>query len=475
MVTATLDAPAKAGFERMQRDPAGWITEFLGADLWEKQIEIAESVRDHRRTAVKSCHGSGKSYLSARIVIWFLHAFPGSMVLTTAPTNNQVENILWRELRSAAAAKRKPLLGGKPLNVRYDIAPDWYALGFKAADTEPDRFQGFHSTYPLVVIDEAAGVAPTVYEALDAVMTAENARMLLIGNPTNPAGMFYDAFHSDRSLYNLITIAASDTPNIKAGRTIRPYLITQQWIDDVVTKFGEDSAYVQSRVHAQFPRTGVDTLIPLGWAEAAANRSELIDWTSTNTVEAGVDVARTGTDESVITLRCGVDVLGFQAWNGYDLMQSVGRIRSVVDPYREAGRLGKIKVDSIGMGAGVADRLRELGYDVVDVNVSTSSSDPEKWPNLRHELWWELRELFHRNEINGVTDETTIGQLTSVKYGFDSRHSMPIIESKEQMKKRGLRSPDRAESLMLAFANIEQAAGWDHLTPDDLARIWGGR
>lgn len=449
----------------MQRDPAGWISAFLGADLWEKQIEIAASVRDHRRTAVKSCHGSGKSYLSARIVLWFLHAYPGSLVLTTAPTNNQVENILWRELRTAAASKRQPLLG-RPLNVRYDIAPDWYALGFKAADTQPDRFQGFHAEHALVVIDEAAGVAPPVYEALDAVMTSENARMLLIGNPTNPSGVFYDAFHSQRDLYNLITIAAADTPNIKTGRTVRPYLITQQWIDDAVTKFGDDSAYVQSRVHAQFPRTGVDTLIPLGWAESAAARADLIDRTSTNIVEAGIDVARTGTDETVIAVRCGPDVLGMEWWNGYDLMQSVGKIRNVLAPYREAGRLGRVKVDVIGMGAGVADRLRELGYDVVDVNVSASSTDPEKWPNLRHELWWELRELFHRNEINGVTDETTIGQLTSVKYRFDSRHSMPIIESKDDMKKRGLKSPDRAEALMLAFGNPPSGGDFAAITDD---------
>lgn len=470
MATAAIDRDARAGFERMQRDPAGWIETFLGADLWEKQVEIAESVRDHRRTAVKSCHGSGKSFIAARIVLWFLHAYPGSMVLTTAPTNNQVENILWRELRTAAATKRNALLG-RPLNVRYEIAPDWYALGFKAADTEPDRFQGFHSEHALVVIDEAAGVVPPVYEALDAVLTSENARQLLIGNPTNSNGRFYDAFHSSRSLYNLITIAASDTPNIKAGRVVRPSLITQTWIDDQVTSFGPDSAYVQSRVHAEFPKTGTDTLIPLGWVEASAGRIDQIDQGANGLVEFGVDVARTGTDKTVIYARSGLDVLAFDAWTGHDLMQSVGRIRNFVEPYRD--RPMRFKVDVIGMGAGVADRLRELEYDVVDVNVSASPSDSEKWPNLRHELWWELRELFHRNEINGVTDDTTIGQLTSVKYSFDSRHTMPIIESKDQMKKRGLKSPDHAEALMLAFANIRQPDVWGDDAAEFLAAAYG--
>lgn len=143
-------------------------------------------------------------------------------------------------------------------------------------------------------------------------------------------------------------------------------------------------------------------------------------------------------------------------------MQSVGRIRTILEPFD----VGKIKVDVIGVGAGIADRLRELGYDVVDVNVSARSSDPEKWGNLRHELWWMLRERFEDNEIHGVTDETTIGQATSVKYSFDSRHSMPVIESKADMKKRGLKSPDRAEALMLAFANVVNHGTWDTVSQD---------
>jgi phage terminase large subunit len=459
---ATLDREQIAGISRIADSPVDFMREYLGADLWEKQIEVAESVRDHRRTAVKSCHAGGKSFLAARIVLWFLHAYPYSVALTTAPTQSQVENILWRELRAAFGGKTAALLG-RCLTVRYEIDADWYALGFKAADTQPDRFQGFHAEHALVVIDEAAGVAPVVYEALDAIMTSDHARQLLIGNPTNSSGTFYDAFHKDRDLYNLITIAAADTPNIKAGKKVRSYLISQQWIDDAVSKFGDDSAYVQSRVHANFPKTGTDALVPLEWAEASAARVEVVDRRpELGKVEAGVDVARSGSDETVIYLRRGLDVIGFDAWNGYDLMQSVGRIRTILEPFE----VGKIKVDVIGMGAGVADRLRELGYDVVDVNVSAKSSDPEKWGNLRHELWWMLRERFEDNEIHGVTDETTIGQATSVKYAFDSRHSMPIIESKADMKKRGLKSPDRAEALMLAFANVVSHGTWDTVTPD---------
>lgn len=443
----TLDPAVQAGMQRLRDEPAEWMTDWLGVDLWEKQVEIAESVRDHRRTAVKSCHGSGKSFLAARIVLWFLHAYPASIVLTTAPTNNQVKNILWRQIGAAAAATRKPLLG-RPLTMTYDIAPDWYALGFKADDTAPDRFQGFHAEYALVVIDEAAGVVPPVFHALNAVMTSEKARMLLIGNPTAPSGTFYDAFHHARELYNCITIAAEDTPNLRAMQTVRPYLITQQWIDDAITEHGKDSPYVRSRVFAEFPGVGDDTLIPLVWIEKARH-ADTDD--RDGPVIAGLDVARMGGDENALCIRRGSAIVEMQTWTGVDTMATVGRVKSILANYTA---IEAVNVDVIGVGAGVADRLREDRYPVVDVNVASRSSDPEKWSNLRHELWWNLRERFREGTIGGQLDETTVGQLASIKYRYDSQHSHPVIESKDQAKKRGIRSPDRAESVLLAFARL---------------------
>jgi hypothetical protein len=445
-----LDREAGAGYRRIREDPAAFIGEWLGADLWSKQIEIAEAVRDHRRVAVKSCHGSGKSFLSARIVIWFLHAYPGSVVITTAPTDNQVVNILWREIGSAYAATRSPVLG-RCLTKRYEIAPDWYALGFKAADTAPDRFQGFHAEHALVVIDEAAGVSDTVFEALDAVLTSESARLLLIGNPTNAAGTFYEAFHGARGLYHPITIAAEDTPNIRAGKTVRPYLITQRWIDDAVAKHGPDSDYVRCRVHARFPEADNAALIPLAWIEAAdAQRIEMPG----APVEAGLDVARGGGDECSLCIRRGYQVLAHHSWSGpdtRDLMATVGRTRHYVEPYRAS--LTALKVDVVGIGAGVADRLAELGYPVVPVNAGAASSDPEKWQNLRCEMYWTIREMFRNQEIAGPLDDIAMGQGASVRYRYLSRYPMPVIESKDEAKRRGVASPDRFEALMLAFTN----------------------
>lgn len=455
MTTIPTDPAIAAGLRRIRANPGTFFRDWLGIDPWEKQVAIAESVRDHRRTAVKSCHASGKSYITARVVVWYLHAYPSSVVITTAPTGNQVRNILWREINSAYSRAPKPLLG-RCLTMQVNIAPDWYALGFKASDTDADRFQGFHSERALVVIDEAAGVAESVFEALDAALTSEQARLLLIGNPTSASGTFYDAFHSARDLYHCITIAAHDTPNLQAGVTIRPYLITQQWIDDAVTRYGAESPYVQSRVHAEFPTLGDDTLIPLAWAEAANVREVA---TTGGELEGGLDVARLGSDSNALCIRRGPAVLAEYRWSGLDTMQTVGKVRAILTEWLG---LVALKVDVIGVGAGVADRLREAGYPVVDVNVASAASDPERFANLRHELWWNLRERFREGQIAGPFDETTLGQLTSIKYKYDSRHTAPLIESKDDMRKRGLRSPDQAEAVLLAFSQ----------PPDPAAAFW---
>lgn len=468
-MVATLDAEVEAGLERIRAEPQAFMREWLGADLWEKQVEIAESVRDHRRTAVKSCHSSGKSYLAARIVIWFLHAYPRAVVITTAPTSNQVENILWREIRSAEASRLHPLLG-RYLTTRVEIAPDWYALGFKSDDSKPDRFQGFHAEHALVIVDEAAGVAEPVFQALDAVLTSERARMLLIGNPTSVAGKFYDAFHGARGIYHTITIAAGDTPNIRAGRTVRPYLITQAWIDDAIAEHGQDSPFVQSRVYAAFPTVGEQALIPLAWIERAHHaRVEDVDggW------HAGLDVARMGGDENALCIRRGITVVSEHAWTGMDTMQSVGKAVSILSEYPP---LITLNVDVVGIGAGVADRLRELGYPVVDVNVGTASSSPDDYLNLRCELWWNLRERFREGTIAGPIDEKTQGQLADIRYAYDARHTKPVIERKEDAKKRGIRSPDRAEALLLAFSRVvPQAPTGPTLLPMFASASRGGR
>lgn len=443
-MAAVLDPAFGTALARAQRDPGGWIAEFLGADLYDRAIELAESVRDHPRTACKAAHSVSKSFTSARIAIWFLHAFPPAIVLSTAPTFNQVRNILWREIRDAYTKARRPLLG-RVLDTGIEISDRWYALGFKAADTNPDRFAGFHAPHILVIKDEASGLHANVHQALDSTLSSGFARELMIGNPIHASGDFYEAFTRKRALYNTITIAAQDTPNFQGQGIVRPYLITPQWAEEKRFEHGEESAYYLSRVKAEFPKQDTDALISLAWCEAAKAR-EAED--GGGAVEIGVDVARFGDDESGYYLRCGPDILRKSFWKGHDTTFTTGQVARVAREYGE--RVKTIRVDSVGVGAGVADQLRALGLPAVDVNVGVPAWDDDSYGNLKAELYWALRGTIKDGAMNGLDDEETIGQLVGVKFHYDARGRL-IIEKKEDAKKRGVASPDRAEALLLAF------------------------
>lgn len=446
----TANSALAAGFARAQSDPAGWIGAWLGADLYDKSVELCEAVRDHPRVACKAAHSVSKSFTAARIAIWFLHAFPPAIVLSTAPTYNQVANILWREIGAAYTTAKRPLLG-RMLQTQIEIGDKWYALGFKAADTNPDRFAGFHAPHILVIKDEASGLHPNVHEALDSTLSSGFARELMIGNPIHPSGAFFDAFHSKRALYHTLTIAAKDTPNFQGRGIVRPYLITEAWAEEKRKEHGAEGAYYVSRVLAEFPRQGTDSLISLSWCEAAKAR-EAID--PGGVVEIGVDVARFGDDESGYYVRSGPHILDSAFWRGRDTTQTAGKVAAVANAY--GARVQTIRVDVVGIGAGVADQLRSQGYPVQDVNVGWApqairrEKDVPEPANLKAELYWALRGVLRDGAIYGLTDEETISQLVSVRYGYDARGRL-VIESKEQARKRGVTSPDRAEALLLAF------------------------
>ena len=195
--------------------PLTFASDVLGVKLWDKQQEVLAALPDHRRVAVKSGNGLGKGFSAAVAVLWFLHCHNPAIVLSTAPTFRQVRHILWRQIRRLyRPAKEK--LDGKMLDTRWELAEDRYAMGLSADSA--DEFQGFHSPNMFIVVDEAEGVSDEIYEAIDAVMTSAETRLLLIGNPTTTSGAFRRAFYEERRLYHTITISALDSPNVQAGK-----------------------------------------------------------------------------------------------------------------------------------------------------------------------------------------------------------------------------------------------------------------
>lgn len=476
-------------FTRYQEDPVAFAREVLGGDPWEKQVEILEAVRDHERVTVRSCHGVGKTYVAACAALWRLHCFRPSIVLTTAPGHRQVKDVLWRQIRALVRRARVPL-PGEVRETAIKISEDTFALGF--ATDEGDRFQGFHGRHLFIVVEEAAGVSEAIYEAIDGCLTSEGARLLLIGNPTRPTGRFAASFRGPG--WARIRISAFDSPNVRFAacpldgtrqewpEPVRPELVSMRWVVERGEEWGLNSPIYQARVLGDFPDAADDALIPLAWIEAAARRwrshhggqrehgesteekgieapsvrplRDLSGLRGETPVELGVDVARFGDCETVVVARRGEVVTRIAAWRGTDLMATTGRVASIA---REEGA-AEIRVDAVGMGGGVADRLRELARRgelaarVTEVNGGERPRDRERFERRRDELFWALRERFRRGEI-ALADERTALQLAALRYRYTSAGRLEV-ERKEDLRARGLPSPDRADALALAFAPV---------------------
>ena len=425
-------------------DPVRFASEKLGASPWSKQSEILEAVRDHTRVAVRSCNGSGKTYIAAHVVLWWLMCHPDAFVITTAPTGHQVRNILWREIRRAHHLNTE-LVGGTLLRTSLELGDKHFAQGLSTGT--PERFQGFHEGHILFVVDEASGVREGIFEAIEGSMTSAAAKVLLIGNPTSLRGTFYEAFHKRRGLWKTIHISAFDTLNLVQNEVVLPSLVTPKWVADAEQNWRSESYLYQVRVMGEFPTESEDTLIPLKLVELAA-KPQAEEVPESGVIQVGVDVARFGSDRTAICVRRGERIVSLESFQRQDTMNTTGRVVRIANQFSPIA----IRVGEIGIGAGGVDRLNELKVPNVEgVNVARKASRPEQFANLRAELYDGLRERFIGGQIRIPDDSELISQLASSKYSFTSSGQMRI-EGKDELRSRGEKSPDLADAVMLAFA-----------------------
>ena len=447
-------------------EPVGFARDVLGVTLWSKQEEVLRAVMEERRVAVKSGNGLGKDFTAAVALLWYLHAHDPGIVLSTAPTFRQVRHVLWRQIRTLHRRAVQEL-GGRMLDTRWELADDRYALGLSADEAE--RFQGFHSENMLVVVDEAEGIEDEIYEAIDSVMTSDNVKLLLIGNPTRPSGPFYRAFHDERGIYTPITISALDSPNVVEREVKIAGLTTAGWVEERRAIWGEESDSYRSRVLGEFPKFGEDVLLAMEDIDEAVyegedeftgiNRMngmdkmflEGVERRSSGPVVIGMDVARYGRNRTVIVVRRGDVVVAVRALSGIDTMAGVGQVIAALREYGQA----LVNVDEVGVGAGVVDRLREQGYTVRGM---VGSGKPERdltCANRRAEGYRMLRRRFSERRIRIPRDVELIKELAELRYEYNSQGRMQI-ESKRKMRRRGIASPDKADALMLAFLDDER-------------------
>lgn len=310
------------------------------------------------------------------------------------------------------------------------------ALARTARREQPEAFQGQHSDNLLFIVDEASGVDDIIFETGQGSMSTPGAKTVMTSNPTRTSGYFYESHHRMRRFWATMKVSCEESSRVSPS-----------YIEEMAEKWGKDSNIYKVRVLGEFPSTEDDAVIPLELVEAAVGRDVeevggAIVW--------GLDVARFGDDASALAKRRSNVVLEpVRTWKGKDLMQTTG---IVVREYEDAlEKPAFIYVDSIGMGAGVVDRLCELGLPAVGVNVSESAAVGDRYMRLRDELWFTVKEWLAQRDSRLPKDEGLLGELTSPKYNFTSSGKLKV-EGKDQMKARGVQSPNKADALCLTFA-----------------------
>jgi phage terminase large subunit len=426
-------------------DSVRFVQEVLGVtpDPWQVTILRWYDAKE-RRISVRSGHGVGKSTVIAWILIHHQITRLPQKSVVTAPTSAQLFDALFAEMKTWILRLPKPLqllLEVKQDRVALKSAPDESFISARTSRAEqPEALQGVHSEHVLLVADEASGVPEKVFEAAAGSMSGEHATTILLGNPVRGSGFFYDTHHRLSNTWKTLRVSCHDSPRV-----------SKAFIADMAARYGEESNAYRIRVLGEFPLTDDDTVISLELVEAAVRRD--VTQNPSAPIVWGVDVARFGGDSNALAKRqANVLLEPIRLWKGRDLMQSTGLIKAEWDACEIKDRPAEILVDSIGLGAGVVDRLRELNLPCRGINVSESPAMGETYANLRAELWFKARQWLSARDCSLPEDEELRACLVTPKYKFTSSGKIQI-ESKEDMKKRGLPSPDAADAFVLTLAS----------------------
>lgn len=427
-------------FGKYKKDPVGYARDVLGVTLTSQQEEFLQRVAEGSlsmlyRLAVRSGHGVGKTFIIAVAVCWYIDTHENAIIATTAPTFRQVKSVLWREIHRLRSNAKTPLPGNLLQTELY--VGSSFAMGFSTDD--PTRFQGLHSENILIIEDESPGVPATIHHAIEGIL-AGGGIWCKVGNPTSPSGPFYDCFRSPT--WDTMHFSCLDHINVTEGRVVIPGAVTKQWCEDRLEEWGEDSPMYQSRVLGEFPEEGEDTLIRLSWAERSFENEVVPEGRKM----VCCDVARYGQDFTVIGLWHGDVYRELHRYNGKDLMQTCGHL---IQFHRDL-KPETIVVDDDGLGGGVTDRLLEQGFNVLPFKGGERANDPDRFFNRRASAWWELRERLKDGtvRIEAPDPDSLKHQLTAPRYSLTSKGQIKL-ETKDEMKKRGVRSPDRADCMAM--------------------------
>lgn len=432
----------------------GMLEKETGLDTWQEDVlrEIGEGVKrflhaekhgfviDGKpvdtsiKIAVASGNGIGKSCLISIINQWFMSTRPHAQVVVMANTLPQLSNKTWREL----AKWHKLLINKDWFNwtaTRFyskEHPETWFAAATPWSEEHPEAVSGTHERDVLMIMDEASGISDVIWEYIDPAMTTPGAMWIAFGNPTRNNGRFFECF--GRFKHRWITRQIDSRTCKKADKST-----IQNWVED----YGEDSDYVRVRVKGQFPRASDQQFIGQDIVDKCV-KYEANGWENQPKL-MGVDVARYGDDQSVILVRQGRKIPYIKRYREMDVM----KLSALVVEAANEEKPDAIFIDAVGLGAGVVDRVRQLGVSCIEVNAGNSADHP-KYRNKRAEMWAEMRNWL-KNGAELPDDKELLADLTGPEYGYTDTQKLQL-ERKKDMKKRGLSSPDAADALALTFA-----------------------
>lgn len=447
--------------ERWFRSPLLFVRECLGVEVVDDwQVEGLNAVRDCKRTCVKAAKGCGKSTLEAWVIWWFLATRPHPKILATSITGDNLRDGLWAELskwqqRSEYLTR---FFTWSAERIVYNEFPEtWFCSArqwSKTADPgqQSNTLAGIHADYTLVIADEAGGIPDSVVAAAEgALSTGKENKILICGNPTHLEGPLWRACTSERALWHVIEVTGDPHDPRRSKR------IDRQWCLDQIAKYGIDNPWVLVNVFGRFPPASSDALIGIEVATNASTRTlALAEYLSEPKV-IGVDCARFGDDRTVFFPRQGRAAYQYSEFRGIDTMETVGQLTLAV----QAWKPDAVFIDVGGVGGGVVDRMRQLGFDVFAVDFGSKSS-LGRYHNKRAECWGLMAEWYER--ASTPRSNQLISEVTAPKYKFSQTNRI-VLESKADMKARGLVSPDLADALALTFAAPVAPKGLEWVSP----------
>lgn len=445
----TRSGDLQATLARYRADPVVFAQEVLHFEPAPYQAEIMREFVARRRAAVRGPHGLGKTAMIAALILWAVAtAEVDTKIVTTAGAWRQLEFYLWPEIRKWAARGAWHSIG-LPLRLDKEILvlqiKTDKALAFAAASNQPGLIEGAHASRIFYFFDEAKSIDAAIWDAAEGAFSAGVAYAFAGSTPGDTSGRFYEIHKHGKGLEDWWTRHVTLEEAIAAGR------ISREWAEQRKAQWGETSAVYQNRVLGEFADSGEDNVIPLSWVELAIERWHAAQGKGEGDTSYGVDPAYKGEDKTTVARLVGTVLEAISAYAKDDTMQTAGRVAASVDP------AVPVAIDVIGVGAGVFDRLRELGYNVLPVNVSekttlTDASGQIGFMNLRAAVWWVMRERLDPNGDAPAAlppDDHLIGDLTAPTWKYTSAGKI-AVESKDDIRARLGRSTDYADAWGLA-------------------------